>query len=127
MSYLAFKHLHVTFVVLSGLGFVLRGCWMLLDSPRLRERWVRVAPHVIDTGLLASAIALAIISGQYPFARPWLTAKLFGLAAYIVCGSLALKRARTKTGRSAFFVLALLIFAYIVSVALTKNPLPYLT
>ena len=36
MSYLALKHLHVTCVVLSGLGFALRGWWMLTDSPLLQ-------------------------------------------------------------------------------------------
>jgi uncharacterized membrane protein SirB2 len=127
MTYLALKHLHVTCVVLSGAGFVLRGWWMLQDSPLLRQRWVRVAPHVVDTLLLGSAISMAMISAQYPFALDWLTAKLFGLLAYIVFGSLALKRGQTKAQRAAFLVCALLAFAYIVSVALTRNPLGVLS
>lgn len=127
MIYLALKHLHVTCVVLSGTGFVLRGWWMLQDSPLLRQRWVRVVPHVVDTLLLGSAISMAVISAQYPFALDWLTAKLFGLLAYIVFGSLALKRGRTKAQRAVFFVCALGAFAYIVSVALTRNPLGVLS
>lgn len=124
--YLTLKHLHVTFVVLSGLGFFVRGIWMLADSPRMRARWVRIWPHVVDTGLLASALGLAYISGQYPFAQGWLTAKVVGLVAYIVCGTMALKRGRTKPVRAAFFVVSLLIFAYIVGVALTRNAWAYL-
>ncbi len=116
------KHLHVTFVVLSGVGFLVRGMWMLADSPHLKARWVRIWPHVVDTLLLASALGLAFISGQYPFAQNWLTAKVVGLVAYIVCGTMALKRGKTKQTRAAFFVVALLIFAYIVGVALTRNP-----
>ena len=117
------KYVHVSCVILSGCGFVLRGVWMLADSPLLRQRWVRVFPHVVDTALLASAIALAIISSQYPLAQSWLTAKVIGLIAYIVCGAIALKRGKTKTVRAVFFVVALLIFAYIVLVALNRSPL----
>ena len=123
MSYLLLKHLHVTCVALSGAGFLLRGLWMLLDSPMLRRRWVRIAPHLIDTLLLGSAIAMAVLSAQYPFAQGWLTAKVLGLLIYIVCGAVALKRGRTKAQRALFFGIALTTFAWIVSVALTRNPL----
>ena len=123
MSYLAIKHLHVTCVVLSGLGFSLRGFWMLTGSPLLQTRLAKTVPHVVDTTLLGSALTLAYLSGQYPFVQPWLTAKVFGLLAYIVLGSLALKRGRTPRARLGFFALALLTFAYIVGVALTRNPL----
>ena len=123
MSYLALKYLHIACVVLSGLGFTLRGWWMLNDSPRLKARLVRVAPHVIDSLLLGSALVMAWQSSQYPFAHSWLTAKFFGLLAYILCGTMALKRARTKGRRVVFLVLALLAYAYIIGVALTRNPL----
>ena len=123
MSHLALKHLHVTCVVLSGLGFALRGLWMLNDSPLLRARLTRVVPHVVDTLLLGSALLMAWQSSQYPFAQGWLTAKFFGLLAYILCGTMALKRARTKGRRVVFLVLALLAYAYIVGVALARNPL----
>lgn len=125
MSYLAVKHLHVACVILSGLGFGLRGIWMMIGSPMLQARWARVVPHIVDTVLLGSAIALVVMSGQYPFVNGWLTAKVLGLLAYILCGTMALKRARTKEARMVFFVLAVLSFTYIVGVALTKNPLPY--
>jgi len=123
MTYLALKHLHVTCVVLSGLGFALRGWWMLNDSPWLEARLARVAPHVIDSVLLGSALVMAWQSSQYPFAQGWLTAKFFGLLAYILCGTMALKRARTKGRRVVFLALALLAYAYIVGVALTRSPL----
>lgn len=124
MNYLVLKHLHVTCVVLSGLGFVLRGIWMLRDSPALKHRLVKVLPHLVDTVLLGSAILMAVASGQYPFVAGWLTAKLFGLLAYIVFGAIALKRGKTKAVRAGFLLLALTAYGYIVSVALTRNPLP---
>ena len=69
MSYLALKHLHVTCVVLSGLGFALRGWWMLRDSARLKARLARVVPHVVDSLLLGSALLMAWQSGQYHFVQ----------------------------------------------------------
>ena len=123
MDYLVLKYLHIGCVIASGSGFLLRGVWMLVDSPHLHRRWVRVLPHIVDTGLLGSAIALATISSQYPLAQSWLTAKVIGLLAYILCGTMALKRGKTKAVRAAFFVVSLLIFAYIVSVALNRSPL----
>lgn len=126
MSYLALKHIHVTAVVLSITGFTLRGLLMLAGSPLLQRRPVKVLPHVIDTVLLASAIAMAVLSAQYPFVQPWLTAKFFGLLAYIVLGMMALKRGRTKAQRAAWFAAALAAFGYIVMVALTRDPLGWL-
>jgi uncharacterized membrane protein SirB2 len=123
MIYLVLKHLHVTCVGVSGFGFFLRGLWMLSGSPLLNRRWVRVVPHVVDTALLGSAIALTVITHQYPIAQSWLTAKLVGLLVYILCGTMALKRGKSSTSRAVFFVAALLAFAYIVSVALTRDPL----
>ena len=123
MSYLALKHIHVTCVVLSGLGFLLRGWWMVNESPLLKARLARIVPHIVDTLLLGSALLMAWQSSQYPFAQNWLTAKFFGLLTYIVCGSFALKRGKSKGQRGVFLLLAILTYTYIVSVALTRNPL----
>jgi uncharacterized membrane protein SirB2 len=124
-AYLALKQLHVTCVVLSGCGFCLRAIWMLTGSPRLATRAARIVPHAVDTILLASALGLATLSGQYPFVQGWLTAKVFGLLAYIGCGTMALKRGRSRRVRLIFALLALCAYGYIVSVALMKNSLPY--
>ncbi|PKO47155.1 MAG: regulator SirB [Betaproteobacteria bacterium HGW-Betaproteobacteria-4] len=126
MSYLALKYLHVTCVVLSGLGFCLRGWWMRHESPLRQHRLTRTLPHIVDTLLLGSALTMAWLSGQYPFVNGWLTAKLFGLLAYILLGMMALKRGRTLAIRMRYFWLAVLAYTYIVSVALTRNPLLFL-
>ncbi|MCK2127456.1 SirB2 family protein [Thauera aromatica] len=119
--YYTIKHLHVTCVVLSAAGFLLRGLWMFTGSPLLQRRLTRVLPHVIDSLLLLSAIGLATMIGQYPFAAGWVTAKVFGLIAYILLGTVAIKRGRTPTVRAAAFVGALVVYAWIVSIAITKN------
>ena len=123
------KTLHVACVILSLSGFAARGALMLAGSPLLNARWVRVAPHVVDTALLASAAWLAWSLQQYPFVHGWLTAKILGLLAYIGFGMVALRRGRTKRTRTVFFVLALAAAAYVVWVALTRDaagPLAFL-
>lgn len=122
MEYAALKQIHVACVALSWAGFLVRGVWMIRESPLLHSRWVRVAPHVVDTALLASAIALAVMLHQYPFVHAWLTAKVLALAAYIALGMVALGRGRTRRVRIAAWVAAQLVLVYMVAVALTKNP-----
>ncbi|HSD61333.1 MAG TPA: SirB2 family protein [Burkholderiales bacterium] len=124
MPYLAVKHLHVTCVVLSFTLFVLRGLWMISGAPMLQRKWVKVLPHVIDTLLLAAGITAAVMIRQYPFVAEWLTAKVFGLIAYIILGTLALKRGKTRSRRIGYWLAALATFGYIVAVAFAKNPNP---
>lgn len=123
MDYLLLKHVHMTCAALSGGLFTLRGGWMLANSALLQRRWVKVLPHIIDTLLLVSAIGLAIWSQQNPIRTPWLGTKIVALLVYIVLGSIALKYGRTRGIRVAAFIAALVTFAYIVTVAITKNPL----
>lgn len=126
MLYLTLKAVHIGCAILSISGFALRGILMLADSPLLATRFARVAPHAVDTLLLASALWLAALIGQYPFVEGWLTAKVLALITYIVLGTVALKRARGKTVRALAFALALATASYIVSVALTRDPLGFL-
>jgi uncharacterized membrane protein SirB2 len=124
-SYTFLLSLHLSCVVISGTGLGLRGVWMMQGSPMLARRWVRVLPHTVDTVLLASAIGLAVVSVQYPLAQAWLTAKVVALPVYVILGNIALKRGRTRVIRIAAFGGALLVYSYIVAVAMTKSVLPY--
>ena len=125
-AFQAVKVLHVTFVAAGGLGFLLRGLLMLADSPPAKQGWLRLAPHVNDTLLLAAAVALAVMSGQYPFVDGWLTAKVLALAAYVILGSVALKAGRTKGIRLVAWLGALVLYGYVISVALAKDPRGFL-
>jgi len=116
------KAIHVGSAMLSITGFVLRGIWMLQGSPLLKARATRILPHVVDTLLLGSAIALALRVAQYPFVHAWLTAKVLALLAYIVLGSIALKYGKTRRVRVLSYGLALAVFLYIVLVAVTHSP-----
>ena len=121
MDYTALMLIHVGSVILSISGFTVRGVLMLRGSKLLGVRLVRIAPHVVDTVLLSSAIALAWLTGQYPLVQPWLTAKVAALLVYIVLGAVALRRGSTLRVRATAFVLALCTVLYIVCVAITRQ------
>ena len=117
------KTVHVTFVALSFAGFFIRGIWMLKDSPLLQQKWVRISPQIVDTVLLVSAIILAVQLRMSPMEQPWLMAKIIALLAYIAVGLVALRLGRSKRTRLVAWLLGLVIFLYIVSVALSKSVL----
>jgi uncharacterized membrane protein SirB2 len=119
------KHVHIACAVLSITGYLVRGVWMMRESPWLQKKWVRVVPHIIDTILLGSAILLAMQIQQYPLVHNWLTAKVLALVAYIVIGAIGLKYGRTRKIRVIAWLGAIAIFLYIVLVALTRQVLPF--
>ena len=125
MSDSSLKLLHLSSVLLSYSLFFLRGFWLLRASPIMRQRWVKIAPHIIDTALLVSAITLALMLGISPLAAPWLAAKIIALLLYIVLGSIALKHAKTRRGQLVAWLAAQAVFFYIVLTALTHNPVPW--
>jgi uncharacterized membrane protein SirB2 len=124
MEYALLHLLHIGTVYTTFVLFLLRGFWMLVDSPRLHERWVRIVPHLNDTLLLAAAIGMLVVANLNPLRHPWIVAKILGLLAYIYLGAIALKRGRTKPQRVKAFIAALVVFAYIVAVAVTKQVVP---
>lgn len=121
-SYIFLKLIHVSSVILSYSLFMTRGIWMMRGSARLQQRWVKIMPHIVDTVLLASAIALAILIKQYPLVDAWLTAKVMGLLVYIGLGMVALRFGKTRVIKISAWVMAQIVFFYIVMVALTKSP-----
>ena len=122
MAFSLLKQLHLSTIALTLALFVLRGFWMMRQSPRLQARWVRIVPHLNDSLLLASGISLAILTQQYPLVNDWLSAKFFALILYIVLGTIALKRGQTRSQRIAAWIAALLVFGYMVVVAVTRDP-----
>ncbi len=125
MTYYWIKQLHIATVVFTIGFFVLRLGWMLWRPERLRRRWVRNLSMWNDILLLSAGLAMVLMSGLSPFNAPWLGTKLALLLLYIVLGALALKYGRSRRRRVLFGVLALCTVFYIVSVALTRQPLPW--
>lgn len=126
MDYATLKVIHESAVTLSFAGFLARGVGMLKDAAWVTHRLAKTLPHVVDTVLIVSAIWLAWILRLSPSNAPWIGAKIAGLVVYIAIGMVALRFGRTKTIRAGAWVFAMLTFAYIVSVAITKNPRGFL-
>ena len=123
-SYFVLLLIHVSTVFISIVGFFIRGVWMIQTSPRLQQRWVKIAPHINDTVLLLSGIVLVIFTSQYPGPAAWLNAKIIALIAYIVLGTIAINRGKTQGVKITAWVLALATYAYILMVAYSKSALP---
>lgn len=117
------KQIHVALATLSACGFCVRAAWMWAGSARLEASWVRVAPHVVDTGLLLSGATLAFGLHVSPDGQPWFAAKLIAIVIYIVLGSIALGRGRTRRIRMLALAGALTSLAYVLAVAITRDPL----
>jgi uncharacterized membrane protein SirB2 len=116
------KFVHVLCVVLSGTLFAMRGILMLSGSRHVNHAALRYLSYAIDTSLLTAALMLVTLVHQYPFVQSWLTVKVLLLAVYIVLGTFALRRGRTRRIRAACYVSALGVYLFIVSVAHAHNP-----
>lgn len=116
------KFVHIAAVSLSGSLFMLRGWLMLARASFTNHAALRFVSYAIDTTLLTSALMLTTIVHQYPFVQAWLTVKVLLLVVYIVLGTLALKRGRTRAAQVTCYFAALFVFAFIVSVARAHDP-----
>ena len=115
------KLIHMSTAFISISLFLLRGFWVYRDSTMMNKKWVKIVPHINDTVLLITAAILTYATQQYPFVDSWLTAKFIALIIYIILGMFALKRAKELKNKVIFFILSLLMFSYIVGVALTRT------
>lgn len=120
------KASHVGLAMLSGGLFAGRGVGVLMGATMPMSTPMRRLSQVIDTSLLAAALLLLATLQLNPFATPWLLAKLMLLVAYIVFGTLALRRAPTRAGKALAFAAALTCFVMMVAIARTHDPLGFL-
>ncbi|WP_413477534.1 SirB2 family protein [Vibrio hibernica] len=124
MLYMSLKHIHLLSIALSVFLLTLRYILMMMDSSVLHKKWLKIMPHIVDTVLLASGIALIFITGFIPFtpAAPWLTEKITCVLVYIALGFIALKLGKTKLIRSIAFFGALGWLYWAAHLAITKVP-----
>ncbi|RTL48460.1 MAG: regulator SirB [Rhodocyclaceae bacterium] len=116
------RHVHMTCAALSISGFLIRGILTFTGSSLPAKPLIRRLVDGNDSLLLLAAGGLVIVTGQYPGVSPWVTAKLVALLLYIGLGVAAFRLMPTLRYRVAAWLGALCVAAYIVSVALSKNP-----
>lgn len=117
------KGFHVLMVMLSGSLFALRGLGVLSGGRWAMALPVRWASYAIDTSLLTAALMLLTVLPWTMFANGWLGMKVGLLVVYIVLGALAFGRARTPRRRLLFYVLALLTYGWMYTIARAHHPL----
>lgn len=117
------KTIHVATALTSGTLFALRGTAVQFGMAWAMSSGLRYLSYSIDSVLLITALWLVIFLPGEIFANGWLAMKLVLLVAYILFGTLALKRGRTKRIRLVCFAVALLIFASLYAIARTHDPL----
>lgn len=120
--YPALLHLHRACVAASIALFCARGLGVLAQQAWPMRRSWRYLSVAIDVGLLAAGASLWALLAYHPMRESWLGTKLVLLVVYIVLGSFALKRARTRAQRLAFFITALAVVLSMVGIALARHP-----
>lgn len=120
LPYSTVKGLHIGAAIATACLFILRAHAMAWQPVFLSRRWVRLVPHAVDTVLLLTGVWIAFQLGAAGV-RGWLPAKLVGVVLYIFLGTVALKRGRTRGLRIAAALAAIMVLAYIASVAMTKS------
>lgn len=118
-----FKHIHMTLAVISVLLFTLRFTWLLLNSELLQRKWVKIAPHIIDTLLLVIGVAMAVKLAINPMEQLWLAEKLIAVIAYIFTGYYTLKLARNRMMQIFGYLGAMGWVMLVVRLAMTKEAL----
>lgn len=115
--YLQIKATHIFLVQFSFFLFAVRGLMMITGSSNGMRPAIKYFTYLIDSLLLIAAILLLIALKINPITTPWVSAKLILLICYIVLGSIALKRGRTKLARSIAYFCALAVFIAIYTIA----------
>lgn len=120
MSYMALKHTHLLLIIISVGLFVLRFASREARARFVQAKIFKIAPHIIDTGLLLSGFALMFTVGYSIWPINWLSLKLLLVIAYIVTGMIAMKATSTLKRWSAA-ALALIWIAAIAHLAISKT------
>ena len=114
------KHLHLLFVTLVFISFIGRIILAELNPNSLRQKWLKIAPHIIDTLLLATGIALILQGNWLTRDYGWIVSKIILLTIYIALGMLAM---RTTQGRHRYIAssAAIICLLYIAKIAVSKH------
>ena len=121
--YLFAKHLHLSAVALSIILFVLRFILLTRGSEMLHKKWLKIVPHVVDTILLGSAIALCFILAINPIEQTWLLHKIVAVVIYILIGFWTLKKASTLPQKWLGFAVAIACLSIAGKLAVSKQGL----
>jgi len=113
------KLIHLIFIFSSFISFTSRIGLSVFKPSLLQNKFIKIAPHVIDTILLLSGITLVIQGNWLAGEFGWIVSKFVLLLAYIGLGVMAMRFSGIK--RWLAFVAAIICFISIFIIAITKN------
>lgn len=120
MEYMALKHSHMLFAVLSIVLFYVRAFARIKAMPLAKNKVLFIGSHSIDTLLLATAIGLAVMLGMSPHNQPWLAEKILLVVGYIITGVI-LSKQKVLKGQLALIALATMLIISILYLARFKT------
>ena len=121
MEYIALKHSHMLLALVSVLLFYTRAFARIKQLKLAKNKLLFIGSHSIDTLLLISAVALAVMLGLSPHNQPWLLEKILLVVAYIVVGILMARQKNIK-GQVSLLLLATTVIFAIFYLARFKTP-----
>jgi uncharacterized membrane protein SirB2 len=113
------KSIHLIFIFSSLISFSGRMALSVFKPTLLQNKFIKIAPHVIDTLLLLSGMTLVIQGNWLDGEFSWIISKLILLLGYIGFGVMAMRFTGTK--RWIAFIAAFGCFIAIFITAITKN------
>ncbi len=120
--YDSIKAIHIATVVASGALFFTRGLAIQFGFRQAMAAPLRYLSYAIDTLLFAAAITMVAMLYETWLGAGWLWMKLVLLPLYVVLGSFALKRGRTRTIRLVTYVAAVGVFLSMYLIARGHDP-----
>src|SRR3546814_8205212 len=109
--------------LLSGAIFASRGALTLCRSALGQNLALKRFSYANDSLLLITGLTLMFTTHQYPIAQDWLTVKLTLVLVYIGLGVMALRKGRSARARALYFVAAIIVYLFIISIARSHHPL----
>ena len=122
MSYMAIKHMHLAFVVLSIILFYVRAISRINNWQLAKNKILFISSHIGDTVLLISAFSLVYMAGLNPLEHSWLLVKIIFVIGYIGSGFVLLKQ-ETKSKQFMFLGLCTVCLCLVGYLAGSKNAL----
>ena len=113
------KLIHIIFIFSSFVSFSARFGLSVFKPDILQKKIVKIVPHIIDTFLLISGVALVFQGNWLENEYGWILSKFILLLCYIVFGVMAMRCNGAKRWLS--FTCAIACFIYIFIIAITKN------
>lgn len=113
------KTLHLILIFSSLASFIGRVLLLQFKPEALQSKLSRIAPHVLNTLLIISGVALVLMNGWLDGDFGWIISKFILLLAYVAFGVMCMHNVGVK--RWVYLAAALACFVLIFVIAITKH------